>query len=291
MKIVDGSGFLFRARFAFPAMPNAQWQNLNVVYGFTRMLLKLIDENLEYFVIAWDSPTKTKRHEAYPDYKGTRPKLDDDFKQQIPLVKQLVEDLGIPSYVAPGYEADDIIASLAKKYQKSDLLIEVVSSDKDLKQLLSDTIIVTDPAKNISTKTSDFLQEFGFAPELIVDYLALIGDSADNIKGVSGIGPKGALDLVQRYGNLDSIYQHIDQLSPKLREKLQSGKEDAYFSKSLIELIQVPELDFPLEKRRLKPDFWLRESLIVNKYGFLSIQKLLDELRKKREKPQQLWLF
>lgn len=291
MKIIDGSGFLFRAWYAFPAMTDANGQNLNVVYGFIRMILKLINEGDEYFVIARDSPTKTKRHEAYPDYKATRPKIDDQFKQQIPLVHELVEKLGIPSYWAAGYEADDIISSLAKKYKKSDLLIEIVSADKDLKQLLSDTVIVTDPSKNITVKPLDFIQEFGFDPILIVDYLALIGDSADNIKGVSGIWPKWALELVKTYGNLDAIYQNLEHIPLKTREKLINGRDDAFFSKQLIELLEVPDLDFPLEKRMIKPDFWLRESLLINQYGFLSLKKLLDEIKKKREKPQQLWLF
>ena len=136
--IVDGSGFLFRAWFAFPPMINAQGNNQNVLYGFTRMLLKLIDEtSADYFIIARDSPVKTKRHELYPDYKGNRPKIDDDFKQQIPQVHKLIEELGIATYQAPGYEADDIIFSFVREYQKkSDLTLEVVSSDKDLKQLL-----------------------------------------------------------------------------------------------------------------------------------------------------------
>ena len=170
-------------------MINIQGHNQNVLYGFIRMILKLIEEtNPDYFIIARDSPVKTKRHEAYPEYKATRPKINDDFKQQIPKVHALIDQLGIASDQAPGYEADDIIFSFVKEYQKkTDLTIQVVSSDKDLKQLLDTNIIVTDPAKNITTTLLDFQQERGFEPINIVDYLALIGDSADNVKGVTGI--------------------------------------------------------------------------------------------------------
>lgn len=186
--IVDGSGFLFRAWYAFPSMPNAEGQNQNVIYGFIRMMIKLLLEQPEYFVICRDSPVKTKRKELYEDYKANRAKIDDEFRQQIPLVMELVNELGIPNIVAPGYEADDSIGTLAMLYQENpELLIQVFSSDKDLKQLLKDNIVVTDPLKQTTTTISDFEREFGFAASSIVDYLALIGDAADNVKGVPGI--------------------------------------------------------------------------------------------------------
>lgn len=292
--IVDGSGFLFRAWFAFPQMLNSQGINQNVLYGFTRMMLKLIDETSpDYFIIARDSPVKTKRHEAYPDYKATRPKIDDDFKQQIPSVYALIDQLWIASFQAPGYEADDIIFSFAKEYQKkSDLTIQVVSSDKDLKQLLDTNIIITDPAKNITTSLLDFEQERGFAPMHIVDYLALIGDSADNVKGVSGIWPKGAINLVQTYGSIENIYEHLSDLAPKLVEKLEKGREDAVFSKKLIELMLVPQIaGLDLEKRSANKNIDQREQVLVKQQGFSSLQKLLDSLKKRYTQPQQLWLF
>lgn len=188
LALIDGSGFLFRAWYAFPPMMNAQGQNQNVIYGFIRMMLKLLLEQPEYFAICWDSPIQTKRKEKYEAYKANRTKLEDEFKSQIPLVMELVSELGIPNFVAPGYEADDSIATLALCHQKnSDLLIQVFSSDKDLKQLLAPNLVVIDPLKHTTTTTPDFIKEFGFDPALIVDYLALIGDAADNVKGVAGI--------------------------------------------------------------------------------------------------------
>ena len=294
MVVVDGSGFLFRAWFAFPPMINVQGHNQNVLYGFTRMIIKLIEEtNPDYFIIARDSPVKTKRHETYPEYKATRPKIDDDFKQQIPKVHALIDQLGIASYQALGYEADDIIFSFVKEYQKkTDLTIQVVSSDKDLKQLLDTNIIITDPAKNITTTLLDFQQERGFEPINIVDYLALIGDSADNVKGVTGIWPKGAMNLIQTYGTIENIYVHLADIAPKLAEKLELGREDAFFSKKLIELMQVPQIQgLELKQRESNKDIHQRESILIGEYGFSSIQKLLDSLKKRYTQPQQLGLF
>lgn len=293
LALVDGSGFLFRAWYAFPAMPNAQGQNQNVVYGFIRMMMKLLFEQSEYFVICRDSPVKTKRKEKYEAYKSNRAKLEDEFKTQIPLVMQLVEELGIPNVVAPGYEADDSIATLAKVHQSNpDLLIQIFSSDKDLKQLLSSNIVVTDPLKHITTTIPTFEKEFWFTPGAIVDYLALIGDAADNVKGVAGIWPKKASDLIKKYGSIERIYDAIDEIHGELKEKLIAGKQDAFFSKELILLMEVPELKaYPLEKMKLSLDFDHWEQVLVQKWGFQAFRKILAEEKKKATQPQQLGLF
>lgn len=156
------------------------------------MLLKIFQEKPDYLVITRDSPVRTIRHEMYEDYKATRKKMEDDFKQQIPLTKQIVEELGIPALAAPGYEADDIIATLARKYGNksdpanpnsgADLKIDIYSADKDLKQLLAPNVFTIDPMREILTDTDAFVREFNFQPEHILDYLSLVGDSSDNIK-------------------------------------------------------------------------------------------------------------
>ena len=293
LSIIDGSGFMFRARYAFPPLLNAAGQNQNVVYGTLRMLLKLISEEADYFVIARDSPTKTKRHEQYQDYKANRKKMEDEFKVQIPLLRELINELQIPNIAAPWYEADDIIATLTKKFQKnSDLMIQVISSDKDLKQLLNENVVVTDPLKNLTTRTPDFEKEFWFPPTSIVDYLALLGDSADNVKWVSGIWAKKASDLIQKYHTIENIYQNLEFLSPDLKNKLKEGENDAIFSKKLIELLEVPELESTsLESLALNIDFQKWEKILVEKRGFKGIKKTFDELKKKYAQPQQLGLF
>jgi len=147
------------------------------------MLFKIFQERPDYFVITWDSPVKTFRHEAFTEYKANRKKMDDDFKNQIPWTQEIVEKLSIPNIVVPTYEADDIIYTLAKKYgQDTDIQIDIYSSDKDLKQLLAENVFCIDAMRGITTTVPLFIKEYGFEPKYILEYLALIGDAADNIK-------------------------------------------------------------------------------------------------------------
>jgi DNA polymerase I len=139
------------------------------------MILKILAEKPDYFVITWDSPVKTHRHESFPEYKANRKKMEDDFKQQIPFTQKMVEDMGLPNLVFPGYEADDIIATLISLYKtEPELVVDIYSSDKDLKQLLDHNIFCVDPMKNKRIDVKQFKQEFLFAPNLMLDYLSLV---------------------------------------------------------------------------------------------------------------------
>lgn len=178
------------------------------------MILKLFLESPDYFVMTWDAPHKTLRHEMFGDYKANRPPAPDDLKQQIGKTKRLIGQLGIPVLEVPGYEADDLIASVARQAEKDTTIhTRIFSSDKDLKQLLSPTLVFQDPMKKLETDTAAFIQKYKFAPALILDYLALVGDASDNIPGVKGIGKKTATKLVVQYGDLDAIYQNIDTIT------------------------------------------------------------------------------
>lgn len=291
--LVDGSGFLFRAWYAISPIINDEGKNINVVFGFSRMMTKLLSDMPDYFVIAWDSPTKTKRHEKYDEYKANRRKMEDEFKQQIPRVMELVDELWIPNIKAPWYEADDIVSTLVNNYRKDEnLTIQVYTSDKDLKQFLDTNIVIVDSLKNQTTTLLDFEKEYGFEPRGIVDYLALIWDSADNIKGVPWIGPKGALNLIQDYKTIENIYEHLGDLSPSLKSKLEEWKESAFFSKELIELMDVPELLWKdIESLKLTIDFNRWDDILLKKWKFNSLQKKIDELKKKMMQPIQLGLF
>ncbi len=291
--VIDGSGFLYRAYYAFPPLTDKDGHNTNVIYWFFRMLFKIFQEKPDYLVIAWDAPVKTIRHDAFPEYKANRKKMDDDFKHQIPVTKEIVEALGIPFITVDGYEADDIIASLVRTNQHdSNLIIDIYSSDKDLKQLLDTNVFEIDPIKWIRTDTKLFLQEFLFEPKYILDYLALVGDSSDNIKWVTWIGPKKASDLIKKYQSLDAIYAHIDEISGEVKQKLIDGKADAYRSRDLIQLHQIASLD---EKKMsdfvLDLDYEKAKKVLVGTYGFASFEKLLDELKKKVQTPVQSSLF
>lgn len=291
--LIDGSWYLYRAYYAFPEMPDRDGHNINVVYGFFRMILKLFHDKPDYFVIARDDPTKTHRHEIYPEYKANRIKAPDDFKAQIPIVQELVNKLNIPNLVIPWYEADDIIASIVKKYSEdSEILCNIFSADKDLKQLLNDNVIFTDPSKWTQYKTKDFIQEFLFQPENILDYLALIGDSADNIKWVPGIWPKWASTLIQKYQNIENIYQNIDEINGWIKEKLLEWKEEAFKSKDLISLLDVPEVNaIGIEDYRFDIDFNKYQDILIKEQNFISMEKALKELKNKFQMPQQTSLF
>ena len=291
--LIDGSGFLYRAYYAFPDMPDKDWHNINTVYWFFRMILKMFLEKPDYFMIARDAPTKTHRHEAYPEYKANRAKAPDDFKIQIPIVQKITNKLWIPNLVLPWYEADDIIASIVTKFRAdSDLVCNVFSADKDLKQLLDENVIFTDPSKWITYKTNDFIQEFWFEPKYILDYLALIWDSADNIKWVPWIWPKWASDLIKEYKTIESIYENIDSIPWKTKEKLVEWKEFAENAKKLIQLEIAPEIDeIWLEKYKLDIDFSNYKKTLVEEYDFWSMEKVITEIKNKYQMPQQTSLF
>lgn len=291
--LIDWSWFLYRAYYALPPLRDSNWQNMNVCFGFFRMLLKIFQEKPDYLIITRDSPVKTKRHESYPEYKANRKKMEDDFKNQIPITKAIVEELWIPNIAAPWYEADDIIATLVRKYKENkELNIDIYSSDKDLKQLLDSNVFAVDPMKNVTTNTESFFQEYHFQPENILDYLALVGDSSDNIKWVAWIWPKKAEDLIVKYQNIDNIYAHIDEITWDVQTKLIEGKESAYHSRDLIQLTKVEDVfNTNIENFKIKLDFQHLKNVLVKNHNFNSMEKIIEEVRKKYEDPQQMSLF
>jgi len=291
--ILDGSGFLFRAYHAFPYMTDSDGFNVNVVYGFIRMMMKLLADKPDYFVIAWDAPTKTIRHEKFEAYKANRPEADPDLKRQIPYTQEVVAQLHLHSLQIPGFEADDIIASLARKYSSDkNIQVVVVSSDKDLKQLISDNVICKDAMKWVDTTRESFVREYGFEPENMLDYLALIWDSSDNIPWVSGIWPKKATKLIVEYKTVENIYEHLIDLPEDIRLKLEWAKDVAMQSKDLVSLYDIDALsDLKLEEFGLNMDWNLWDQVLVQNHKFDSMIKWLKELKNTWIMPEQSSLF
>ena len=289
--LFDWFAFLYRAYYAFPEMKNSDWQNMNAVYWFLRMLLKRLSKKPDFIAIAWDAQQKTFRHELAPDYKATRKKMDDDFKSQIPIIQEIIKELWITSQIAPWFEADDVLASFARKYKSPDLAMYLYSADKDLKQLLDDGIYIVDPVKDLPYQKKDFLAEFWFEPQYIVDYLALLWDSADNIKWVTWIWEKKAQSLVQHYGTIENIYDHLNELENVERSILGSQKDDALFSKKMIQLADVDLSDTNLDKFKFSFDWSKYIDIICNQHWIKWLEKPLTEMKKEFEKPQQLGLF
>ena len=290
--LFDWFAFLYRAYYAFPEMINSEWQNINAVYWFLRMILKRLSKKPEYITIARDAPQKTFRHELAPDYKATRKKMDDDFISQIPIIQKIIQELWIISQIAPWFEADDVIASFVKQYQSDwDLSMYIYSADKDLKQLLSDWVFIVDPVKDLPYQKKDFLSEFWFEPQYIVDYLALLGDSADNIKWVTWIGEKKAQSLVQHYGTIENIYNNLNEIEKSVSSVLESQKDNAFFSKKMIQLANIDLSQTKLDDFKFNFDWSKYIDIICNQNWIRWLEKPLIEMKKEFEKPQQLWLF
>ena len=290
--LFDWFAFLYRAYYAFPEMINSEWQNINAVYWFLRMILKRLSKKPEYITIARDAPQKTFRHELAPDYKATRKKMDDDFISQIPIIQKIIQELWITSQIAPWYEADDIIASFVKQYQSDwDLSMYIYSADKDLKQLLTDWVFIVDPVKDLPYQKKNFLSEFWFEPQYIVDYLALLGDSADNIKWVTWIGEKKAQSLVQHYGTIENIYNNLNEIEKSVSSVLESQKDNAFFSKKMIQLANIDLSQTKLDDFKFNFDWSKYIDIICNQNWIRWLEKPLIEMKKEFEKPQQLGLF
>ncbi len=244
--IIDGSSYIYRAFYAIRRLSNSRGMATQAVYGFLTMLLKVLRERKpEYICVVFDAG-RSFRHEMSSSYKATRQVMPEELGPQIPYIKKVVQYAGVPQMELEGYEADDLIATLAQWASGRGLDIVVVSGDKDLHQLISDPVIRQWDPQNDRLFTEGVVKEkFGVTPAQMVDYLSLVGDTSDNIPGVKGIGEKTASQLLQKYGSLDRIYDRIDLVSPEsLRNKLRAGRESACLSRDLVTL----KMDVAIEK-------------------------------------------
>ncbi len=234
--VIDVSGYLFRAFYALPPMSNHKGQATSALYGFVRAMMKLVaDFSPEYVVAVFDGPDgKKSRTAIYPEYKAKRQKIPEDLPQQIDEAERFCALYGIPTLVEEGVEADDTIGSVTKWAEKNDFEVFLCSSDKDLGQLINQHVVMLQTHKDNAIIDEKGVQEqWGVHPEQMVDYLAIVGDSSDNIPGVAGLGPKSASDLLEKYGTLKGVYQHLDEIKGKKGELLQQHKELAFLSYKL----------------------------------------------------------
>lgn len=248
--ILDSYGLIFRCYFAFINRPltNSKGENISALFGFFRNLHFIFQHYKPgYLIAAMDSKTKTFRHEMYPEYKATRNKTPEDLLAQIPWICDILTSLGVPVLQCDGYEADDIIATVAKKCEKEGRQCRILSGDKDLMQLVNETTQILKPESGASTwkitGIDGVKMEWGVEPAQLLDLLALYGDTADNIPGVTGVGVKTAAKLLSDYKNLDGIYANIDQIKGAMQKKLIDGKDNAYFSQKLVRLCEEVPCD------------------------------------------------
>jgi len=251
--LVDGNSLAYRAFFALPdTMTTRGGQPTNAVYGFTSMLLKVVEEeNPDAVLVAFDGPRRElKRTREYPEYKAQRPTMPDELRAQMEMIDRLLEAMRIPSITAPGFEADDILGTLARRVKTKGDEAVIVTGDKDTLQLADRGIRILMTARGITeTETFDpaaVERKYGIAPDKIPDFIGLKGDSTDNIPGVPGIGEKGASKLIRRFGSLEKVYENLDEISgTKTRQSLEDNRETAILSKELATIdTEVPiELD------------------------------------------------
>ena len=258
--LIDGNSLINRAFYATPPLSAKDGTPTNAVYAFVNMLVKLIgDQKPEYILVAFDRKEPTFRHKMFADYKGTRKPMPDDLRPQIDLLKKVLDAMKIARYEEAGIEADDIIGSMAKRYKDETVII---TGDKDSFQLVDDTTSVCFTRRGISDtelySAENFKEKTGIEPLQIIDLKSMMGDSSDNIPGIAGVGEKTALSLVEKYGSLENLYVHIDELTGKLKEKVENSKDIAFLSKTLA-TINV-NLNIPISDEEMKYSFPFNEA-------------------------------
>ncbi len=299
--LVDGSGYIFRAYYALPPMFRSDGLPVNAIFGFTNMLLKLIEEiqmekggNVSIAVI-FDAGRKTFRNDIYKDYKANRSDPPDDLKPQFDIIKKVPNAFNLESIESIGYEADDLIASYSKTAHVQGKKVTIISSDKDLMQLLKDDVSMIDPLKKKEITSENVQEKFGVGPDKVVEVQALSGDSSDNVPGVPGIGPKTASLLINEFGNIENLIEKVDQITQiKRRESIIQNKELLLISKKLVTLkddVKLPtnisELNFkPLRVEKLinfldEMEFNRIKATVINKFGS---EKYLEKNTKNHEK-------
>ncbi|MCT4635509.1 MAG: DNA polymerase I [Rickettsiales bacterium] len=278
--LIDGYGFVFRAFHAFPPLRREDGTPVGAIFGFTSMLSKvLLEFTCSHLAVVLDSGGKTFRHDIFPEYKSHRPPAPEDLIPQFPLVRKAVSSLNIDILEQKGYEADDLIATFAKDASNKGMKVTVISSDKDLMQLIDDNISLYDPIKSKYIKATQVEDKFSVRPDQIIDILALIGDSADYIPGVPGIGPKTASELLNKYNSLDGIYQSMDEIpSSKRKQSLIDNKELAYLSQKLVVLEDQVPTENSLDDLRIKISHVDQFKDFLHEQNFNSLYSRADKI-------------
>ncbi len=279
--LLDGYSLIYRSYFGFIRSPlrNPDGKNVSAVFGFFRALLSILNKrDTLRFVVTMDSKTKTFRHEMYPEYKATRDKSPDDLFEQIPVIEDILEKMGIPVVRVDGFEADDLMGTLACRSREERRPCFIISGDKDLLQFTGDGVKIMKLEKGsfIEMDRDDVFEDRGVWPEQIVDYLSLVGDTADNVPGVAGIGPKTAAKLLQEYGTLDGIYENVEKIKSKSqKQKLIDNKENAYFSRDLVVIRTDVAMDMAIDDMTVKN---LNSEEAARALMDQGLQSLADEL-------------
>ena len=297
--LIDGNAIMHRAYHALPPFKSADGTQTNVVYGYLSMLYKVVgDFKPEYLISCFDTPKPTFRNKLFKDYQIQRPKIDDDFIVQIPLVKQALDAAGINRIEKDGYEADDLIGTITRIFETNKFRVVILTGDKDIFQLITDNVFVASPQLGLANikifDRSEVEKKLDVSPNQIIEYKALAGDPSDNYPGASGIGPKTASKLIHQFGTVDNIYKNLEKIgSEKVKEILEKEKDNVYVSKKLATILTDVDINLDIEKLKFKN---FKKDLIdfLTKYQMNTLIKRIfneKEVVKKSGKPDQIGLF
>ncbi|MEQ1666209.1 MAG: 5'-3' exonuclease H3TH domain-containing protein, partial [Bdellovibrionales bacterium] len=278
--LVDVSSMFFRAFYAIPPLRTKAGLPTNALYGFLSMTIKLLRENRpDYMVFCFDRKEPSFRSELYQEYKANRTEMPEDLSPQIPYIRELSEKLGVLCIDKLQFEADDIIGTLAKFGANNNLSVSIVSGDKDFAQLVNEQIFLYDTMKDIRYDHDGVIAKWGVAPDQMIDYLAIVGDTSDNIPGVKGVGPKGAQKLLAEFKTLENIYNNLDKIkSESVRTKFIECKEAAFLAKKLVTIVTDMDLNLSVDDMKLKPIDKENLKKMLELFEFHSLsRKLFDE--------------
>src|ERR687898_988787 len=276
--LIDGYSLLYRAFYALPqSIVTTSGLPTNALYGFTSMILKLLDEDEEVGIgVVWDAGKPAFRMEIYPEYKAQRSSMPEELKVQLDHLDQILEAMNIPAIRAEGFEADDVLATLSKRVPEG-MELGIVTGDQDAMQLVDGNVKVLRTTRGVSELKSygreEVIEEYGVTPEQIPDYKALTGDPSDNIPGVRGIGPKGASGLLREFESVGGIYDHLDAVAAKgTRKKLEEGRESAFLSLELARMRFDVPVEFDAEALRFEGVSPGSRDVVLRRYEFRSLE-------------------
>ncbi|HEY8157565.1 MAG TPA: DNA polymerase I [Methylobacter sp.] len=275
--LVDGSSFLFRAYHAIPPLTNAKGEPTNAVYGVSNMLRKLIaDYHSDYITVVFDAPGKSFRNDLYAQYKAHRPSMPDDLRVQIAPLHNLIRAMGLPLIIEPDVEADDVLGVLAQHAEQQGYDVIISTGDKDMAQLVTEHIILENTMSNTRMDIQGVIDKFGVRPEQVIDYLALIGDTVDNIPGVPKVGPKTAAKWLEQYQTLENLIAHANEIGGKIGENLRASLDQLPLSKQLTTIKCDLDLPYTIEDLKQQPMDKAELRNLLADLGFTSWLKMLD---------------
>ena len=277
--VVDASSFIFRAYYAVRHLSNKEGLPTNAIFGFANMIVKVLEDlSPSHIAIVYDTKYPTFRKERYPEYKANRSEMPDDLVPQMPYIKKFIDALGLPCFEKRGFEADDIIASLAEFSTGTKQEVCIVSSDKDLMQLVNDHVWMFDTMKNKKMDVKGVQAKMGVRPDQIADYLGLVGDSSDNIPGVKGIGPKSAVNLLEQFETMEGVYENIGSLKQnKQRENLENFKDNAFLSRELATVERNVGIEFAWDALKCTPTYGDAMETLFQELEFQNLAKRLKQ--------------